>query len=82
MSDTTLYRINPKADNRDVYHAVSPDPGGEPALIPVNGLLAAEALHQTRACYQDWGSDECRCPNWTALMLDALTEEDHDEAAS
>lgn len=34
MSD--VYRINPKAADQDVFHAVSPDPGGEPALIPVN----------------------------------------------
>lgn len=37
--DTRLFRINPKADARDVFHAVSLDPGGEPALIPVDEVL-------------------------------------------
>jgi len=80
MSD--VYRINPKADNRDVFHAVSLDPGGEPAMIPINGEIAAKALHQTRACYADWASEECRCPNWSALMLDALTEDTDGEPTS
>ncbi len=33
MSD--LYRTNPLADNRDVYHAISTDPGEEPPLVRV-----------------------------------------------
>ena len=33
MSDR-LWRINPKADDRDVFNAVSLDPGEEPPLLP------------------------------------------------
>ena len=56
-----LYRINPDADDRDVFHAVSTDPGEEPPMIPVEPNLRLCFTHNTF----EWGTDKGE-PCWQA----------------
>ena len=54
----TLYRINPDADDRDVFHALSTDPGEEPPMIPVEPTDRICLVHDT-IHYGQGGSDVC-----------------------
>ncbi len=55
----TLYRINPKADDRDVFHAVSTDPGGEPALVVAEPTDRVCITHGDCLFDLDYVSDGC-----------------------
>jgi len=54
-----LYRINPNADDRDVFHAISLDPGEEPAMVPVercvHGNIDRHITHtRTKGIDHEW----------------------------
>lgn len=77
MTVEPSWRINPKADDRDVFHAASPDPGGEPAMVPDTRLQAiADAWSNPPGIPEQEAIDNLgdEYP-YMRMLLDALTEE-------
>ena len=59
----TLYRINPDADDRDVFHAVSTDPGEEPPMVPAEPTDRICTKHGHVLC-----ESESRCDDWAVTF--------------